>query len=65
MALRKRVLGCLRAAKPPANTPNPDIVKAVSLHSILEVLVYTTRPTGTPREMLADALDIFMYGIKS
>jgi hypothetical protein len=31
----------------------------------LEVLVYTTRPTGTPREMLADALDMFMNGIKS
>ncbi|HTX89651.1 MAG TPA: TetR/AcrR family transcriptional regulator [Anaerolineales bacterium] len=32
---------------------------------IMEVLVYTTRPTGTPREMLADALDIFMQGIKA
>ena len=31
--------------------------------SIMEVLVYTTRPTGTPQEMLADALDIFMHGI--
>jgi hypothetical protein len=31
----------------------------------MEVLVYTTRPTGTPREMLADALDMFMHGIKS
>ena len=35
-----------------------------TLLSIMEVLVYTTRPTGTPREMLADALDIFMHGIK-
>ena len=31
----------------------------------MEVLVYTTRPTGTPREMLPEALDIFMQGIKS
>ncbi len=36
-----------------------------TLLSIMEVLVYTTRPTGTPREMLADALDIFMHGIES
>jgi len=32
---------------------------------IMEVLVYTTRPTGTPREMLVDALDMFMHGIKA
>jgi hypothetical protein len=31
----------------------------------MEVLVYTTRPTGTPREMLVDALDMFMHGIKA
>jgi TetR/AcrR family transcriptional regulator, cholesterol catabolism regulator len=36
-----------------------------TLLSIMEVLVYTTRPTGTPREMLADALDMFMHGIKA
>jgi AcrR family transcriptional regulator len=36
-----------------------------ALLSIMEVMVYTTRPTGTPREMLADALDIFMHGIKT
>jgi TetR/AcrR family transcriptional regulator, cholesterol catabolism regulator len=35
------------------------------LLEMMEVLVYTTRPTGTPREMLADALDMFMHGIKS
>jgi len=35
------------------------------LISMVEVLVYTTRPTGTPQEMLSDALDIFMNGIKS
>ena len=34
-----------------------------ALISIMEVLIYTTRPTGTPREMLADALDMFMHGI--
>jgi TetR/AcrR family transcriptional regulator, cholesterol catabolism regulator len=31
----------------------------------MEVLVYTTRPTGTPRDMLADALDLFMHGIQA
>ena len=36
-----------------------------SLLSIMEVLVYTTRPTGTLREMLMDALDMFMHGIKA
>jgi len=34
------------------------------LISMVEVLVYTTRPTGTPQDMLADALEIFMHGIK-
>jgi len=33
------------------------------LIEIMEVLIYTTRPTGTPGEMLADALDMFMHGI--
>ena len=36
---------------------------ARALIEIMEVLIYTTRPTGTPGEMLADALDIFMHGI--
>jgi TetR/AcrR family transcriptional regulator, cholesterol catabolism regulator len=36
-----------------------------TLLSVMEVLVYTTRPTGTPRAMLADALDMFMHGIKA
>jgi AcrR family transcriptional regulator len=35
-----------------------------TLISVMEVLIYTTRPTGTPQEMLADALDMFMHGIK-
>lgn len=34
------------------------------LISMVEVLVYTTRPTGSPQDMLADALEIFMHGIK-
>jgi len=34
------------------------------LISMVEVLVYTTRPTGTPADMLADALEIFLHGIK-
>ena len=36
-----------------------------ALIEAMEVLVYTTRPTGTPREMLADVLDIFMHGIQA
>ena len=49
-----------------------DVFRPVNTHlaartllSILEVLVYTTRPTGTPREMLVEALDIFMLGIRA
>jgi AcrR family transcriptional regulator len=38
---------------------------ARTLLSIIEMLVYTTRPTGTPAEMLADAMDMFMNGINS
>jgi 2-hydroxychromene-2-carboxylate isomerase len=36
-----------------------------AMSEAMEVLVYTTRPTGTPQEMLVDVLDIFMHGIKS
>jgi AcrR family transcriptional regulator len=35
-----------------------------AMSEAMEVLVYTTRPTGTPQEMLVDVLDIFMHGIK-
>jgi len=35
------------------------------LIAMMEVLVYTTRPTGTPRGMLADGLEMFMNGIKA
>lgn len=37
---------------------------ARSMLSIIEVLVYTTRPTGTPKDMLVDALDMLMHGIQ-
>jgi AcrR family transcriptional regulator len=36
-----------------------------ALIEAMEVLVYTTRPTGTPHAMLVDVLDIFMHGIKA
>ena len=36
-----------------------------AMSEMMEVLVYTTRPTGTPWEMLGDVLDMFMHGIKS
>jgi AcrR family transcriptional regulator len=35
-----------------------------ALIATMEALSYTTRPTGTPKEMLADVIDIFMDGIK-
>ncbi|HTX78740.1 MAG TPA: TetR/AcrR family transcriptional regulator [Longilinea sp.] len=35
-----------------------------ALIAAMEALSYTTRPTGTPQEMLADVIDIFMDGIK-
>jgi AcrR family transcriptional regulator len=34
------------------------------LISMVEVLVYTTRPTGTPQDMLPEALGMFMDGIQ-
>jgi TetR/AcrR family transcriptional regulator, cholesterol catabolism regulator len=37
---------------------------ARTLIELIEMLVYTTRPTGSPQEMLADILEIFMNGIK-
>jgi AcrR family transcriptional regulator len=42
---------------------NPRLTARL-LISMVEVLVYTTRPTGTPQAMLSDALEIFMNGIK-
>jgi hypothetical protein len=35
------------------------------LYNIIIDQYPTTRPTGTPPEMLADVLDIFMHGIES
>jgi TetR/AcrR family transcriptional regulator, cholesterol catabolism regulator len=60
--LLKRVLdqGVTEGLFRPVNTR----LAARMLISIIEILVYTTRPTGTPREMLPDALDIFLNGIK-
>ncbi|MGD0877695.1 MAG: TetR/AcrR family transcriptional regulator [Anaerolineales bacterium] len=52
--------GVLEGAFRPINTR----LATRALLSIMEVMVYTTRPTGTPHEMLADALDMFMHGIK-
>jgi AcrR family transcriptional regulator len=53
--------GVLEGVFRPVNTR----LAARTLLSIMEVLVYTTRPTGTPHEMLADALDMFMHVIKA
>jgi TetR/AcrR family transcriptional regulator, cholesterol catabolism regulator len=54
------VQGVREGAFRPINTR----LVARALISIMEVVVYTTRPTGTPREMLADVLDIAMRGIQ-
>jgi len=53
--------GVREAVFRPVNTRLATRVMSESM----EVLVYTTRPTGTPREMLADVLDMFMHGIQA
>ena len=43
---------------------NP-LFAALSIFSLLSIAVYTTRPTGTPEEMLDEALGIFYRGIQA
>jgi hypothetical protein len=43
---------------------NP-LLAARSIFNLLATAVFTSRPTGTPEEMLEDVLDIFFAGIQS
>lgn len=45
-------------------TINP-LLAARSVFSLLSITVYTSRPTGTPEEMLEEALAIFFQGIQA
>jgi AcrR family transcriptional regulator len=44
--------------------PINPLLAARSVFNLLATAVFTSRPTGTPDEMLEDALDIFFNGIK-
>jgi len=42
---------------------NP-LFAARSISTLLSLAIFTSRPTGTPEEMMADALDIFFKGVE-
>ena len=43
---------------------NP-LLAARSIFSLLSLAVFTSRPTGTPLEMMEDAMDIFFNGVQA
>ena len=45
--------------------PINPLLAARSVFNLLATAVFTSRPTGTPEEMLEDALDIFFNGIQA
>ena len=45
--------------------PVNPLLAARSVFNLLATSVFTSRPTGTPDEMLKDALDIFFHGIQA
>ena len=45
--------------------PVNSLFAARSIFSLLSIAVFTTRPTGTPEEMLEQALGILFQGIKA
>ena len=45
--------------------PTDPLLAARSILSLLSIVVYTTRPTGTPEEMLEEALAILFQGIQA
>lgn len=45
--------------------PVNPLFAARSIFSLLSISVFTTRPTGTPAEMLEEALAIFFQGIRA
>lgn len=45
--------------------PVNSLLAARSVFNLLATAVFTSRPTGTPDEMLQNAFDIFFYGIQA
>jgi TetR/AcrR family transcriptional regulator, cholesterol catabolism regulator len=45
--------------------PINPLLAARSVFNLLATAVFTSRPTGTPEEMLEDAFDIFFHGIQA
>lgn len=45
--------------------PINPLLAARSVFNLLATAVFTSRPTGTPQEMLEDAFDIFFHGIQA
>ena len=45
--------------------PVNPLFAARSIFSLLSIAVFTSRPTGTPEEMMADAMEIFFKGIQA
>ncbi len=43
---------------------NP-LFAARSISTLLSIAIFTSRPTGTPEEMMADAMDIFFKGVEA
>jgi hypothetical protein len=43
--------------------PINSLFAARSIFSLLSIAVFTSRPTGTPEEMLQDAMEIFFNGV--
>ena len=45
--------------------PVNPLLAARTIFTLLSTAVYTSRPTGTPAEMMDDAMDIFFKGIQA
>ncbi|RPJ40195.1 MAG: hypothetical protein EHM21_15090 [Chloroflexi bacterium] len=43
--------------------PVNPLLATRTILALLTPAVYTTRPTGTPEQMMAEALDIFYHGV--
>ena len=43
---------------------NP-LLAARSIFTLLSLAVFTSRPTGSPQEMMEDAMDIFFQGVQA
>jgi AcrR family transcriptional regulator len=45
--------------------PVNPLLAARSIFTLLAIAVFTSRPTGTPEEMLQDAMEIFFNGVRA